>query len=114
MRRELEKLNFPKNFYFSQVAEKLHISLKLQSESIYTTTVYHVTFCNWLPIHHGRGIRGNECVMGFVEVEFVVVHVSISTHILIKSASLIETESSQLYLLWLVFGPQTQEVAYPR
>ena len=52
--------------------------------------------------------------MGFVEMEFVLVHVPTNTHVLTKSASLVETGSSQLYQLWLDFGPRTQGEACPR
>ena len=37
--------------------------------------------------------------MGFVEMEFVVVHVSTNAHVLTKSTSSTETGSSQLYML---------------
>ena len=43
--------------------------------------------------------------MGFVEVEFVVVHVLIDAHVFTKSAYSPKTESSQFRMLWLVFGP---------
>ena len=40
------------------------------------------------------GFVGIGCIVGFVELEFSVVHMSISAHILTKSASSTRTESS--------------------
>ena len=45
-------------------------------------------------------VVGAECVVGDMEVEFVVVHVSAHVHILTKSASSTKTGSLHLYLLW--------------
>ena len=63
-----------------------------------------------------RSITGSQSVMvvGFVEVEFVVVHVSISAHVLTKFASSAKVESLQLYLMWSVFGPRTRGVPCSR
>ena len=57
---------------------------------------------------------GAECVVGFVEVEFVVVHVPRIAHVLATSVSLVETRSSQFYLLLSIFGPHARGVAYKR
>ena len=56
---------FPKNLYFSLVAEKITSLFKVTVESIYTIRVYHVVSHHWLPIHHGSGICGNEVHSGF-------------------------------------------------
>ena len=45
-------------------------------------------------------IVGVECIVGGMEVEFVVVHVSIHVHILTNSASSAKNGSFQLYSLW--------------
>ena len=44
------------------------------------------------------GFVGAECIVGFMEVEFMVVYVLIEAHVLTKSAYLLKTESSQLCL----------------
>ena len=57
---------------------------------------------------------GTECIVGFMEVEFMVVHVSINAHVLTKSAYLGKTRYSQSCLLWSIFEPRAQGVACPR
>ena len=49
-------------------------------------------------------VMGMECVVGFVGVQFVVVHMSIDVYTLTKSASSTETGSLSLYLLWSIIG----------
>ena len=57
------------------------------------------------------GFVGIWCIVGFVEVEFVVVHVPTNSHVLTKSASSEKTVYSQLYQLCLDFGPRARGVA---
>ena len=35
---------------------------------------------HWLLVYHGSGALGAKCVAGFVEVEFMVVHMLIDAH----------------------------------
>ena len=53
-------------------------------------------------------------VMGFVGVEFMVVHMVVGASVLIKSACSLKTGYLQLRLFRSGFGPQAQEVACPR
>ena len=68
----------------------------------------------WLPIQHGSEILGSEVHNGLYEVKFMVVHVPRIAHILTKSASSMETKSSQLCLLWKIFNPLAQGATCPR
>ena len=49
-----------------------------------------------------------ECVVSFMEVEFVIVNVLIDAHVLTKSAYSSKIRSSQFYLLWSFFEPQAR------
>ena len=52
--------------------------------------------------------------MGFVGVDFVVVHMFVDAHVLTKSAYWSKIGSSQFFLLRLVFGPWARGVACSR
>ena len=56
------------------------------------------------------GFVGAECVVGFMEVEFVVVHVLIDVHVLTKSTYSSKIRSLQLCLLWSFFEPWARGV----
>ena len=54
------------------------------------------------------GFVESECVVSFIEVEFMVVHVLIDAHVLTKSAYSSKIGSSQFCLLWSFFEPQAR------
>ena len=89
-----------------KLLEKLHISLRLQSDQL---ILLESAMC--CPIIGSKSIMvvgyvGAKSVVGFMEVEFVVVHMSIDVHVLTKFGDSTKTGSLQLYLLWSVLGPQ--------
>ena len=57
---------------------------------------------------------GVKRILGFVRMEFMVVHVVVDAHVLIKSTSLVKAGSLQLCLLWSAFSPRARGVACPR